>query len=236
MGGNFFARLAEEAVDLKKYNNKVVRRAVLPCTESSYQETLTAYDMWREKHLEAPSPPDIQAYKAFLVSVGRAKNGRIHDRPVPDTMDGFQRNFEAGWQRERNCTFPESVTVTIREFIKSDLMKEIGIKEGEMEKHYLSPDDIKAALEFLWCRDYLDYKGQFREQSRVDLAHSILLYCYTSARTGEVHESTAQRATACHKNAQDASDKDLTVKDGLEDKQGLEALHFKPSVQWVEVR
>ncbi|PGH04310.1 hypothetical protein AJ80_08533 [Polytolypa hystricis UAMH7299] len=241
MGGNFLTRLGEQAVDLKKYSNKVVHRAVLPRTEAVYQDTLAAYDIWREKHPEASSPPDIQAYKAFLVSVGRAKTGRVYKRPLPDTMDGFRRDFEAGWQRERDYKFPESVTVTIREFIKSGLKEEIGMQEGEMEKHYLSPDDITEALEFLWCKDFIDYKGIHRERSRVDLADSILMYCFTSARTGEVHESTARRAAARCKKDRGAGDMDPAVKaeHGDDQKLSAEALaacykHFELSIQWVE--
>ena len=69
-----------------------------------------------------------------------------------------------------------------------------------MDKHYLSPDDITAALVHLWCMDFLDYKGEHRERSRVGLSLAILMYCFTSARTGEVHESTARRACARRAN------------------------------------
>lgn len=48
----------------------------------------------------------------------------------------------------------------------------------------------------LWCRDFYEYRGQPADRTRVQLNAAILLYCFTSARTGEVHELTARRARA----------------------------------------
>ena len=48
----------------------------------------------------------------------------------------------------------------------------------------------------LWCNDFKEYRGEPPDRTRVQLSAAILLYCFTSARTGEVHESTARRALA----------------------------------------
>ena len=45
----------------------------------------------------------------------------------------------------------------------------------------------------LWCRDHHEYRGDPADRARVQLSAAMLLYCFTSARTGKVHESTARR-------------------------------------------
>ncbi|CAI7676883.1 unnamed protein product [Penicillium manginii] len=55
----------------------------------------------------------------------------------------------------------------------------------------------------LWCRDSLEYRGYPPDRSRVQLSAAMLLYCFTSARTGEVHESTARRRSARQRDEED---------------------------------
>jgi hypothetical protein len=65
-----------------------------------------------------------------------------------------------------------------------------------MEKDCFSPNDLVILLTQLWCCDHKEYRGRGQDRARVGLAFSLLLYCFTSARTGEVHESTARRGQA----------------------------------------
>lgn len=60
----------------------------------------------------------------------------------------------------------------------------------------------------LWCRDYHEYRGNPADRTRVQLSAAMLLYCFTSARTGEVHESTARRDIA-RQTDKDSADCDL---------------------------
>lgn len=78
-----------------------------------------------------------------------------------------------------------------------------------MSRDGLSPNDLTILLSQLWCQDFKEYRGKLPERSRVQLTASMLLYCFTSARTGEVHESTARRSIA--------REKELTEDKGLED-------------------
>lgn len=63
----------------------------------------------------------------------------------------------------------------------------------------------------LWCRDFHEYRGKPPDRTRVQLSAAMLLYCFTSARTGEVHESTARRFTARERSAKE-SDEDLEAR------------------------
>lgn len=60
----------------------------------------------------------------------------------------------------------------------------------------MSPNDLTVLLTQLWCRDFHEYRGNPPDRARVQMNASLLLYCFTSARTGEVHESSARRADA----------------------------------------
>lgn len=65
-----------------------------------------------------------------------------------------------------------------------------------MDYSGLSPNDIIILLTQLWCRDSHEFRGEIPDRTRVQLSAAMLLYCFTSARTGEVHKSTAWRALA----------------------------------------
>lgn len=60
----------------------------------------------------------------------------------------------------------------------------------------VSPNDLTILMTQLWCRDHHEYRGNPADRARVQLSGAMLLYCFTSSRTGEVHESTARRHRA----------------------------------------
>lgn len=70
------------------------------------------------------------------------------------------------------------------------------LPSAEMDKDGLSPNDLIVLMTQLWCRDFHEYRGQPVDRTRVQISAAMLLYCFTSARTGEVYESTARRAGA----------------------------------------
>lgn len=70
------------------------------------------------------------------------------------------------------------------------------IPDIQMPKDGFSHNDLKIVQKHLWCHDSFEYRGKYPERTRVELSVSMLLSCFTSARTGEVHESTARRTSA----------------------------------------
>ncbi|KAJ5531291.1 Zinc finger C2H2, partial [Penicillium freii] len=58
------------------------------------------------------------------------------------------------------------------------------------------------------CRDHHKYRRDPADRARVQLSAAMLLYCFTSARTGEVYESTARRYRA-QKIGEESDDADL---------------------------
>ncbi|CBF79037.1 predicted protein [Aspergillus nidulans FGSC A4] len=53
------------------------------------------------------------------------------------------------------------------------------------EQNFQAPGNISVTIKELWCRDFKEYHGKLPKQSRVQLTALILLYCLSSARTGE---------------------------------------------------
>lgn len=64
---------------------------------------------------EAVVPPDIQTYKAFLEFYARNTDGRLDHTPTVSTAEGFRRDFETAWARDRNYSFPDRVSRTLKD-------------------------------------------------------------------------------------------------------------------------
>ncbi|KAN0068340.1 hypothetical protein V8E54_013536 [Elaphomyces granulatus] len=186
----------DQVVDLGEHDNSEIKRAVLPHTESKYERALRIYDQFIKLHPQAVDPPDIKSYKAFMEFYSKNTPDRLDDRPTVGTAEDFRGDFEAGMSRCRNYRFPDQVSTTIREWIPSALKDKIGLSTAEMHKDGLSPNDLTVLMTQLWCKDFKEYRGEPPDRTRVQLSAAIILYCFTSARTGEVHESTARRALA----------------------------------------
>lgn len=75
----------------------------------------------------------------------------------------------------------------------------------------VSPNDLTILMTQLWCRDHHEYRGNPADRARVQLSAAMLLYCFTSARTGEVHESTARRHGA-REIGEESEDADLEAR------------------------
>lgn len=80
-----------------------------------------------------------------------------------------------------------------------------------MDKDGLSPNDLTVLMTQLWCRDFHEFRGEIPDRTRVQLSAAILLYCFTSARTGEVHESTCRRKVS-REQGTDKEDKKLEAR------------------------
>jgi carbonic anhydrase len=102
------------------------------------------------------------------------------------------------------CT---AAALTNMQWVKKDLKEKVSLCTDEMDGDGLSPNDLAILMTQLWCRDYKEYRGKYPDRTRVQLSAAMLLYCFTSARTGEVLESTARREQARkQKGAEGAED------------------------------
>ncbi|KAL3467666.1 hypothetical protein BJX64DRAFT_299023 [Aspergillus heterothallicus] len=202
-------------INLDVHSNKELKRAVLPRTIKGYNRTLVLFDEFLDLHPAACFPLDIRTYKGFLEYYARITRGRIKEKPVPETVEHFWRNFEAALAWLRDFIVPESMSITLREFIISDLTHLVGLPDAEMSRDGLSLNNLTILLSQLWCRDFKEYRGCYPDRTRVQYTAAILLYCFTLARAGEVHESTARRSTSRHKvprGEDDGDDSDLQAK------------------------
>ncbi|KAL4925801.1 uncharacterized protein BDV17DRAFT_283674 [Aspergillus undulatus] len=218
-----------KTINLDRHDNTKLRRAVLDHTEKRYDEVLDQFDIFVQTHPGAMTPPDIKTYKGFMEWLATNTRGRLseHGYPVLSTLDSKRRNFDTGLALRRGYEVPEEVSTTIREWMKKDLLKIVGISDLEMSRDGFSRDDLTIVLKHLWCYDDHEYRGKYVERTRLELSMSMLMYCFTSARTGEVHESTARRGLAREQG--DSEDKNLRA--------AIMAAcykHFCLSIEWVD--
>lgn len=89
--------------------------------------------------------------------------------------------------------------------------KQINLSTAEMDKDGLSPNDLNVLMTQLWCRDFKEFRGDSPDRARVQLSAAMLLYCFTSARTGEVYKSIARRATV-RGNGLDKAEEDIETR------------------------
>ncbi|KAE8377303.1 hypothetical protein BDV26DRAFT_263806 [Aspergillus bertholletiae] len=143
-------------------------------------------------------------YKGFLEFYIRNIPGRIKEKPIPETIESFRRHFKTALARTRNFCVPRSISITMKEYIISGLMTKLGLPDSEMPRDGHSLNNLTILLTQLWCQDFKEYRGQYPDRSRIQLTVSILLYCFSSARTGEVYESTARRSIALRKGSGDS--------------------------------
>ncbi|KAJ5808824.1 hypothetical protein N7474_010093 [Penicillium riverlandense] len=180
-------------VDFGEHDNSEIARAILPRTGEKYDRALDIFDKFISLHPQAINPPNIKTYKAFLEFAARGMKGRIEEKPTIGTVESFRRDFEAGMSLRRKYNFSTEVSTTLREWIIQGLKEKISLSTDEMDKDGLSPNDLTVLMTQLWCRDFHEFRGEIPDRTRVQLSAAILLYCFTSARTGEVHESTCRR-------------------------------------------
>ncbi|KAB8070465.1 hypothetical protein BDV29DRAFT_197996 [Aspergillus leporis] len=196
-----------QLIDLEEHDNSEMKQAILNRTKAKYDRTLGIFDKYLVLHPKASWPLDIRSYKGFLEFVARNTKGRLEERPTVGTIEGFRRDFEAGLVLRRGYETPENVSTTLREWVKKDLKEKVSLCTDEMDGDGLSPNDLAILMTQLWCRDYKEYRGKYPDRTRVQLSAAMLLYCFTSARTGEVLESTARRERARkQKGAEGAED------------------------------
>ncbi|THC87771.1 hypothetical protein EYZ11_012784 [Aspergillus tanneri] len=219
-----------KVINLDNHDNSEIQRSVLDRTEREYDRVLSYFDMFVTNHPGAVSPPDIRTYKGFMEFLAMNLKGRLSEdkTPVLSTLEGKRRDLDAGLARRRNYNVPEHVSTTIREWLKKDLNRLIHIPDIQMSRDGFSRNDLRIVKKHLWCQDAYEYRGKYPERTRVELSASMLLYCFTSARTGEVHESTARRSLARERGDQDA-EKNLRA--------AVMAAcykHFRLCIEWVE--
>ncbi|KAJ5110899.1 hypothetical protein N7532_001434, partial [Penicillium argentinense] len=185
-------------IDLDGIDNKEIRRHVLPRTENGYQRALAFFDKFVELHPCSKSPPNIQNSKGFLKWYAVNTRGRIEEKPTVEALQSLRRDFQAGMQKMRGFSFSPEHSTTLGEYIIGSLRP--FLSTAEMDKNGFSPNDLMILMTQLWCQDSHEYRGDPPDRTRVQLSAAILLYCFTSARTGEVHESTTRRGLARQAN------------------------------------
>ncbi|KAL4935265.1 hypothetical protein BDV06DRAFT_228991 [Aspergillus oleicola] len=160
-----------------------------------------------QTHPGATALPDIKTYKGFMEYLAINTKGRLSKdgTPVLSTLESKRRNFDAGLALRRGYQVPEEVSTTIKEWIKKDLRKMIGIPDLEMSRDGFSRDDLIIVLKHLWCYNDYEYRG----------------------KTGKVHELTACQNLA----RKQGSLEDKNLRAAI---MAACYKHFCLSVEWVD--
>ncbi|GCB25826.1 hypothetical protein AAWM_08711 [Aspergillus awamori] len=143
---------------------------------------------------------------------------------ILSTLGGMRRDLDAGFARRRDYHVPEYVSTTVNR----DLKRLLKFPNIQMSKDGFYHNDLKIVQKHLWCNDSFEYRGQYPERTRVDLSALMLLYYFTPARTGEVHESTTRRIST-----REREDTDLAKHMGAAVMAACYR-HFRLSVEWIE--
>ncbi|RAK89254.1 hypothetical protein BO79DRAFT_228059 [Aspergillus costaricaensis CBS 115574] len=165
-------------VNLDDHDNSERKSRVLGRTENQYDRTLR-----------------------FMEFVSKNTQGRLGEFPTSEIMEGFRRRFESALRLHRDYDMPTHISTTIQDYIANNLKETVLLCEDEMPKDSVSPNDLMIILTHLWCCDFKEYREKYPDRSRVQLSAFLLLYCFMSARTGKVHESTAHRELSWKKTS-----------------------------------
>uniref|UniRef100_A0A093VU63 Virulence plasmid integrase pGP8-D n=1 Tax=Talaromyces marneffei PM1 TaxID=1077442 RepID=A0A093VU63_TALMA len=203
-------------VDLNEFTNSIPKRHVIPYTQSKYDTTLEFFDQYYKLHADATIPPNFQTLKSFLAWISKLMEGRIKESPRGTTLEGtqrllpcvdsmrsFLRSFLTAWARAERPDIANSVASMMVHYVKGDMLEEGKLSSAEMPKPCLSPNDLTALLTHLWCNDNYSYRGKCADRQRVALNFATLVYCFTSARTGELYESLCRRQVRRLEEAED---------------------------------
>jgi len=135
--------------------------------------------------------------------------------PTVDTVRCYMRRFTSGWERETSECIPEPlrrslthVSITLYDdalsypiivirtdkskYIKGPLRVEIDLSTAHRVRHYLTLKKYCILAFAIWENDWHEFD---HESSRVGFSAKMNIYCYSSARIGEVVESSARRNT-----------------------------------------
>ncbi|KAL2812348.1 hypothetical protein BDW59DRAFT_176992 [Aspergillus cavernicola] len=221
----------QKKVVLAEHDGTTIQRPVLPETEQEYKDVLRIFDgriRFVKDHSGAVTPPDLQTFKAFMEYISINIEGRIKEHPTVATVDGWRRCLQSALRHQRGVITPGHVKTTVQQYIKTVLKHKILLSDAQREKGGLSPNDLAILMTQLWCQDSLEYRGRYPDRTRIQLSAALLLYCFTSARAGEVHESTRRRRRA-QLRMENMPDKSLNP-------QALSACykHFQLTLEWVD--
>ncbi|OJZ91241.1 hypothetical protein ASPFODRAFT_57432 [Aspergillus luchuensis CBS 106.47] len=170
-------------VNLDNYDNSEQRSRVLGRTEKEYNRTLGFFDNFLELYPEALYLLDLRTYKGFI-------------------------EF-AVLYLYCDYNMPVHISKIIKDFILNSLKEIILLCEDEMPKNYFLLNDLMIVLTYFWCCDFKEYYRKYPDRSQVQFSTSLLLYCFTSARTREVYESTACQELSTHVDDGDDNNDDL---------------------------
>jgi hypothetical protein len=82
--------------------------------------------------------------------------------------------------------------LTDEKHIKTTLKTKIGLSIAHRPKHYLTLKKYKIIASVVWDKDWYEFD---HESARVAFSAKLNMFCFSSARVGEVAESSAKRGT-----------------------------------------
>ncbi|KAF8862713.1 hypothetical protein BDZ45DRAFT_585016 [Acephala macrosclerotiorum] len=148
-------------------DDSLVLKEILEYTHGVYNEQM---DMWRDILLNLL---DFQ----------------YQEMPTVDTVRCYMRRFTSVWPRVTGGYIPEQFRRSLTHYIKGPLKVKIGLSTAHRERHYLTLKKYLILVFAVWENDWSEFD---HEASRVGFSAKMNFYCYSSARIGELTESSAR--------------------------------------------
>lgn len=82
--------------------------------------------------------------------------------------------------------------LTDEKHIKTTLRIKLGLSTAHRPKHYLTLKKYKIIASVVWDKDWYEFD---HEAARVAFSAKLNMFCFSSARIGEVTESSAKAGT-----------------------------------------
>jgi len=146
-------------------------------------------EVWREYERDRPGATlcNLRTLKYFAELLATAAEGELEEKPTVDTVHGYIRQFTSGYKRHTSICIPEQVRKSVTNHIKT-----LGLSTAHRPRHYLTLKKYKILVSVVWENDWheFDYEG-----ARVGFCAKMNFFCFSSARLGELTESSAKAGT-----------------------------------------
>ncbi|RHZ51665.1 uncharacterized protein CDV56_103977 [Aspergillus thermomutatus] len=182
---------ASKSADEAGVNGDMVMSKIEPGTTIKYDRML---DLWDEHELRNPgaSPSDLKAAKYFMYKCCEIWKAGKPDFSMHTACQRWTE-FGAGLKRRPgNEKIPGEVSQSVRNYIKGSITKKLGLSQARREQHFLTLPHFVILIKHMWQKDW----HRYHHPGTMVLDHAAyMLFIYTSARVGDIFESSMRRGS-----------------------------------------
>uniref|UniRef100_L7J0I7 Uncharacterized protein n=1 Tax=Pyricularia oryzae (strain P131) TaxID=1143193 RepID=L7J0I7_PYRO1 len=180
--------------DDEDVDDKPVPRFVLGYTERVCNVQV---ELWQEYQQKCPDAnhSDLRTLKRFAEFIASCTSGILdpEGKATVQTVRNHFRRFVSGWNRNNpKSLITRDHTDSITNYIKGPLKKKIGLSDLKRPKTYMTIENFMYMERQLWQSDGHEY---LHDGYRVLISAKLKCHVFTSARVGEISESSSRAGT-----------------------------------------